>query len=164
MSWVTAHPSLYGHSACTVDGEGFMSQYHFPVYFKSLYNLSSLLHSFLEENQLYCCGPSLFSVTPSAGTAGDRHRPKRRKFHFEGELLFSVSVGKCRIQLLRELVDYPSSEVFKARLDVVLTARSDHCHFEQHVLLGISRGPRRRLNEPVKGNSPEMHPWSIGCV
>ena len=60
-------------------------------------------------------------MVPHDGTRGSGHTLKHRRFHLHvRKHLFIVKVVKCWRRLLIEIVQSPSLEILKSRLDVVL--------------------------------------------
>jgi len=66
-------------------------------------------------------GARLFSVVPSDRTRGNRHTLKQEKFQPDmRKNFFTLRVTELWNRLPREVVDSPSLEIFKTRLDKVL--------------------------------------------
>jgi len=65
-------------------------------------------------------GAKLFSAVPSDRTSGNRHKLKHRKFCLNMRKNFTLRVTEHWHRLPRQVVESPSLEKFKTRLDKVL--------------------------------------------
>jgi len=65
-----------------------------------------------------------YSVVPSNGTKGKGHKLKHRKFHLDmTKKFFTLRVTEHWNRLPRGVVESPSLEIFKTRLDKVLCSQ-----------------------------------------
>jgi len=92
-------------------------------------------------------GARLFPVVPSDRTRGNRHKLKQRKFCLNRRKnFFPLTVTEPWNRLPREVVESPSLEIFKPRLDKVLCSLLWVTLLQQGVGLG---DPQRSLPTPT---------------